>query len=256
MKNKLKKLLNPGIEIIKNNRLVVGIILISILSIYFFGIRPSQIRKECSTTVKYSNSYQYINPEYSEAMERQKQRMLVDYIQCRNDNLTSGDQIYINKKGNNPYTPTQEQYNTLPIDGLIRYIEFMSSINNEPSPSLYIYTLDGLEKLNQYTLGEMSPDLYHVYDGYIIDIPTYKDLKENRSKYPQCSFPSDFVEKKLRVGGGEYTTDATDTEYKSCLRKNGLEDDKKPTSKEIQKNKTLCYKWYGKECDNPNFNPE
>ena len=99
MKNKLKKLLNPGIEIIKNNRLVVGIILISILSIYFFGIRPSQIRKECSTTVKYSNSYQYINPEYSEAMERQKQRMLVDYIQCRNDNLTSGDQIYINKKG-------------------------------------------------------------------------------------------------------------------------------------------------------------
>ena len=80
--------------------------------------------------------------------------------------------------------------------------------------------------------------------------------KENSSKYPQCSFPSDFVEKKLRVGGGEYTTDATDTEYKSCLRKNGLEDDKKPTSKEIQKNKTLCYKWYGKECDNPNFNPE
>jgi hypothetical protein len=36
-------------EILKNNKIVVAIVLVSFLFIYFWNIRPSQIRKQCST---------------------------------------------------------------------------------------------------------------------------------------------------------------------------------------------------------------
>ena len=36
-------------EILKNNKIVVTIVLVSFLFIYFWNIRPSQIRKQCST---------------------------------------------------------------------------------------------------------------------------------------------------------------------------------------------------------------
>ena len=272
MKNKVQKLLKSGIEIIKNNKLITVIILISLLSIYFWGIRPYQIRKECSTTIKYNASYQYTNPEYNETAERQKQKMLVDYIECRNNNLANGDQIYVKMNGNNPYTPTQGQYNTLSVDELIQFTEAVKFFNHKKDTNGYKGSLDpnfdpkvycamfgacnDLEKLNQYALGKLSPLLYHTYNGYIIDNPTYDKLKANKDKYPKCIFPDDFVKKELSGGGGEYTTNATDTEYKTCLRKNGLKDDKKPTAEEVRKDKNLCYQWYGKECDDPNFNPE
>ena len=241
MKNKIQKLLKSGMEIIKNNKLITVIILISLLFIYFWVIRPYQVRKECSTVTKTSDSYQYINSEYNMTKERQKQKMLVDYIDCRNNNLAEGDQFYTKQEGNNPYSLTQEQYNTLPVDGLVRYIEFMRSINSSTATTggskdsltknfnpaianeIFSTEKDDLEKLDQYALGSASSAMFYVYNGYIIDIPTYDTLKENKDKYPQCIFPDDFTQKELWGGGEKYTTDASDTEYKSCLRNHGLD---------------------------------
>ena len=186
MRNRIKKIL-------KENKIIVVIILISIISIYFFSIRPSQIRKQCSTITKY-DSYQYINSEYNEKVEKQKQEKLGEYIQCRNSNLVEGDQITI-PLGNH-YVFTQTQYNTLPLDELNRLI-------NKLSPQLF------------------SIYLYE-YKGYFIDNPTYRDLKENKGKYPLCTFPEDFVTKNL-WSGGQYTTNTSDDEYKICLRKHGLD---------------------------------
>jgi len=231
--DKIKKALkeNKTIAII-----ICSVFILSFILLYFLSIRPSQIRKQCSETRKY-DSYQYTNPEYNETKEREKQKMLVDYIDCRNNNLAGGDQVYVKQQGNNPYTPTQEQYNTLPIDGLIRYIEFTRSINegNDSSkesltknfdPKIYCAMFgacDDLEKLNQYALGKLDPSFFHAYNGYIIDNPTYDELKQNSNKYPQCIFPADFVQKKLSGGSGEYKANASDTEYKSCLRNHGLD---------------------------------
>jgi hypothetical protein len=66
----------------------------------------------------------------------------------------------------------------------------------------------------------------------------------------QCS-----VVVKYSNWSGSYEADASEAEYQSCLRKNGLEVTK-PLSQEIRDNKAYCYKWYGKACDDPNFNPE
>lgn len=66
----------------------------------------------------------------------------------------------------------------------------------------------------------------------------------------QCS-----VVVKYSTWLGSYTVDASDEEYRSCLRKNGMEVTK-PLSQELKDNKAYCYKWYGKACDDPNFNPE
>lgn len=213
-------------QFIKSNKTVIVVILISFLPIYFFSIRPSQIKKQCSQTVAY-DSYQYTNPAYNETTEKQKQNMLVDYIQCRNNNLLEEDQVYINKDGHNPYPLTQEQYNNLSISELLNLIEkdkykdLKDKESAETSEKLFGGP-NGLEKLNQYALGKLSTSLYHTYNGYIMDIPTYEDLKENSKKYPQCNFPDDFVAKKLWGGNGKYYADASDAEYKSCLRKNGL----------------------------------
>jgi len=224
-------------KILKENKVLTVIIcsvfILSFILLYFLSIKPSQIRKQCSETTK-NDSYQYTNPKYNEVAERQKQKMLVDYIDCRNNNLAEGDQVYVKQEGNNPYTPTQEQYNTLPVDGLIRYIEFTRSIHEGNGVSItknlntdlswgMFGACDDLEKLNKYALGKLSPFVYYTYNGYIIDIPTYDELKQNSNKYPQCTFPADFVQKELSGGSGEYKADASDTEYKNCLRNNGLD---------------------------------
>ena len=39
-------------QIIINNKILVTIILVSVFSLYFFGVRPSQIKKECSMTMR------------------------------------------------------------------------------------------------------------------------------------------------------------------------------------------------------------
>ena len=186
MRNRIKKIL-------KENKIIVVIILISIISIYFFSIRPSQIRKQCSTITKY-DSYQYINSEYNEKVEKQKQEKLGEYIQCRNNFLIKGDQITIPL--GNRYTFTQTQYNTLPLDELNR-------LTNKFAPSLFsVY--------------------FYNYNGYFIDNPTYRDLKENKDKYPQCYFPDNFVKKEFS-GGSESSKDASNDEYKICLRKHGID---------------------------------
>lgn len=70
--------------------------------------------------------------------------------------------------------------------------------------------------------------------------------------------PSQIRQECSRVTSPYYgMRNATDSEYKSCLRKNGIADDKILTPQEVRKDKETCYRWYGKEkCDNPNFNPE
>lgn len=267
MKNKIRKLLKLGIEIIKNNKLITVIILISLLFIYFLGIRPYQIRKQCSTVTKFNSSYQYTNPAYNEVAEMQKQRMLADYIQCRNNNLAEGDQIYININGHNPNPFTQEQYNTLTISELSNILNdilypdifikgHFGNYNPKQDADFFGLTIRNLEQLNKLVLGKLPSSAFYAYNGYIIGNGTYNELKNNKDKYPQCSFPADFVEKELWGGGGKYTTNATDAEYNTCLRKNGLEDNKKPTPQEVRKDKALCYQWYGRACDDPNFNPE
>ena len=207
-KNKIK-------EVLKDKKVIIAIILSSLFLTYFFAVRPSQIRKQCSVTTKY-DSYQYTNPKYNEVAEREKQRKLVEYIQCRNDNLAEGDQKYINKEGLGYHELTQNDYSSL-----------------------------SLEELNQRILGGLSPRLFYVYDGYIIDIPTYENLKENKYKYSQCNFSDNFIEKELSKSS-QYTTTASDTEYKICLRKHGLDDgDKKLSQQEIRESINICKKWGG-----------
>lgn len=280
---KNNELLKPWEKTVKNNKIIITIIIISIFAIYFLEIRPSQIRKECSIITKQSDSYQSLNPEYSEAAERQKQKMLVDYIQCRNYNHAEGDEIYVNKEGYSPYPFTQEQYNNLSAATLFKFIDggniddtsdanekkflFLDRILHSytyPAPgdttrnvTYDFYGIhDSLEELDQVILGKLSPLDYHTYNGYIIDNIAYENLKENAYKYPLCSFPGDFIKKHLLSGGGEYTTNASDAEYKTCLSEHGLMGKKELSPKEIRKDKILCNKWYGKKCDDPNFNPE
>lgn len=70
MKNKIKKIwhkyrplfIKTG-EILKNNKIIVVIILISILPIYFFGIKPAQVRKKCSTHYFIANGRGYFSRE-------------------------------------------------------------------------------------------------------------------------------------------------------------------------------------------------
>lgn len=191
--DKIKKALkeNKTITII-----ICSVFLLSFILLYFLNIRPSQIRKQCSETKKY-DSYQYTNPEYNEVAERQKQEKLGEYIQCRNNNLTGGDKI-LEMGTIPPYPFTPAHYISMPLDNF-----------------------------NQFVLGELSPYLFKVYvynnNAYVIDNSTYDILKENKDKYPQCNFPDDFVQKKLSGGNGEYKANASDTEYKSCLRNHGLD---------------------------------
>lgn len=215
-------------NILQANKIIVAIILVSILPFYFFGIRPSLIRKQCSAVVKHNNSYSSVVPGYTETAERQKQEKLVAYIECRNKNLVSGDQIYLNKMGSSPYPFTQDQYNSLTVMQLNKLAyesqKTPDSIYKDSFEGSKIFVSYDLERLNNYTLGNLLPSLYHAYNGYIIDNPTYEKLKEGSIKYPQCDFPEDFTEKYTFSGGGEYVTDSSNEYYTSCLRKNGLSD--------------------------------
>jgi len=181
-------------EIKKHKKIAIAIILVLCFSVYYWGIRPAQIRKQCAVTTKY-DSYQYTNPDYNENVEKKKQIDLGEYIQCRNNNIVEGDQL-IAPVGN-PYPFTQAQYDTLP-----------------------------LEQFDKLVLGKLAPGFYQVYIynniAYVIDNPTYDDLGNNKSNYPQCNFPDKFIQKELWGGSGTYKVDATDQEYKVCLRKNGL----------------------------------
>jgi hypothetical protein len=84
-----------------------------------------------------------------------------------------------------------------------------------------------LDKFNQSVLGKLSSNLYKVYvynnNAYVIDNPTYNTLKENKNSYPQCIFPDDFAQQALSGGSGEYKANASDEEYKNCLRNNGFD---------------------------------
>jgi hypothetical protein len=189
-------------KILKENKvlsvIICSVFILSFIILYFLNIRPSQIRKQCSETTKY-DFYQYANTEYNEVAERQKQEKLGEYIQCRNNNLIGGDKIldmgYITSIPPYPFTPAH--YISMPLD-----------------------------EFNQLVLGKLSPYLFKVYvynnNAYVIDNSTYDTLKENKDKYPQCSFPDDFAQKELSGGSGEYKANASDTEYKNCLRNNGL----------------------------------
>ncbi len=191
-------MINKIKNILKENKIIIIILFVFVLSIYFLGIRPEQIRKECSMVVK-DGTYQSVKQEYSEVVEKQKQEKLGEYIQCRNKNLASSDSVFdMNYITNFPRREfTQNQYNSM-----------------------------SLSDFNQMILGHLSPSLYVVYvyneGAYIMDNPTYRNLEENKNKYPQCNFPQNFTDKNIS-GGGPYTTNATDAEYKSCLRQNGIE---------------------------------
>jgi len=186
-------------QIIKENAIVTIIIcsvfLLSFILLYFLNIRPSQIKKQCSETRKY-DSYQYTNPKYNEVVEKQAREKLGEYINCRNNNITGGDQLITPL--NNSYSFTQDQYESL-----------------------------SLEELSKLTLNKLDPRFYVFYlynqNGYYIDNPIYENLKENKYEYSQCNFPNDFVEEEVWGGNGEYKANASDTEYKSCLRNHGLD---------------------------------
>ena len=200
MKNKIKKIwfkYRPFFvktrEMLKNNKIVVVIIFISILSIYFFGIKPSQIRKKCAIVERWTNTTTYFNPRYNENAEKQKRKELGEYLQCRKSHLVEGDEDI---RESNGYTFTQTQYETSP-----------------------------LEELERLILKGLSSDLFRTYlygyRGYFIDLPTYMDLEKN--KKTQCDFPQPYIEKEIMESGYRYFDNASDKEYKICLRKHGLD---------------------------------
>lgn len=202
MKNKIKKiwykyrpLFIKTIEMLKNNKIVFVIIFISILSIYFFGIRPSQIRKKCAIVEKWTSTTTRFNPGYNENTEKQKRKKLGEYLQCRENHFAEGDEDIKQSEG---YVFTQAQYETL-----------------------------SLKELERLILKGLSSDLFITYlydnDGYFIDLPTFMNLKENKDKYPQCDFPQPYIEKETTEGGYRYLDNASDKEYKTCLRKHGLD---------------------------------
>ncbi len=268
MKNKIQKIwdnYHPFFikikKIVKANKILTVFILFVIFSIYFWGISPAQIREQCSTTIKHNDSYLVNNPKYNIESERQKQRDLLAYVDCRNSNLASGDEYYKKMEGRSPYPFTQNQYNTLSIVELNRLAYEAAYINSSSKlitsfSDFSKYVVPDLDGLNRYILGDIPGNMYYVYNGYLIEHSTYEELKNNKNGYPMCNFPADFEKKELWAGGGEYKTNATDVEYKTCLRKNGITDDKILTPQEIRENKQLCYKWYGKQCDDPNFSPK
>lgn len=181
-------------EIIKKNKIIILIILISILPIYFFGIKPTQIRKKCAMVEKWTSTTIRFNPGYNENTEKQKRKKLGEYLQCRKSHLAEGDDDI---KQSKVYTFTQTQYETSPLEELERLI------------------LKGLssDDFRTYLYG---------YNGYFIDLPTYMDLEKNKNKYPQCDFPQPYTEKEIMEGGYRYLDNASDKEYKTCLRKHGL----------------------------------
>jgi len=169
-------------EVMKYKKSALAIILVLCFSVYYWGIRPSQIRKQCSTITK-DDSYQYTNPNYNETTERQKQKELLDYIQCRNDNLAKGDQIYENIKGHSPYPFTQIQYNTLSVQELSRLayatkypIKANSAFNISYENSQMFMSHD-LEELNNYVTGGFAHIVY-AYNGFMISVSAFNELKE------------------------------------------------------------------------------
>ena len=137
---------------LKNNKIIVVIILISILPIYFFGIKPAQVRKKCAIVERWTNTTTYFNPRYNENAEKQKRKELGEYLQCRKSHLVEGDEDI---RESNGYTFTQTQYETSP-----------------------------LEELERLILKGLSSDLFRTYlygyRGYFIDLPTYMDLEKNK----------------------------------------------------------------------------
>lgn len=262
MKNKILQSIDRNysklIPIIKNNKILIIVVLISLIYLYFFNIKPVQIRKECSVVTKHHSITYYKNPEYNEVAERQKQKMLVDYIDCRNKNLAKGDQFYVKDKIDVPYLITQEQYNTLSIRELLEIARLDNSYWKQSDTAIKLFGLKqpGLKELDRYVLGKRSSSMFYAYNGYIIDCSTFENLKKDIDKYPQCNFPDDFEKKEWFKGGGSYLANATEEEYEICLRQHGLSD-VKLAPEEIRKDKEFCYRWYGKsDCDDPNFNPK
>lgn len=89
-----------------------------------------------------------------------------------------------------------------------------------------IYETSPLEELERLILKGLSSGLFITYlydnDGYFIDLPTFMDIEKNKDKYPQCYFPQPYIEKETMEGGYRYLDNASDKEYKTCLRKHGL----------------------------------
>lgn len=223
--------------------IIFSALIITVLVLFFTVIKPNKIKKQCSIK---TDSSSYINPEYNENKERLKQKMLLEYIDCRNNNLVDEDQFYMKIEGSSPYKFTQEQYNNSSIDELYNvYLNYkhngdLQKIEGEKQLSkVFGYKFD-LEKLNQLTLGKTSPLFYLAYNGFIIDIPTFQELKKSKDKYQMCNFPDDFIEYKLT----SYSTrKATDKEYKECLVSNGL------MNKEDLKNTFYGYECQTSDCE-------
>lgn len=175
---------------------IIAIFFISctlLLVFYWYSYRPMAIKKQCAS-VQYVDSWDHFNLYYNEIAEKQKRKKLGEYIQCRNNSILEGDSVL---PLNYSFTFTRDQYDTLSLDNITRRV-----LGTRPDMLYAVYLYD--------------------YSGGFITNDWYADLKENKNKYPQCDFPEDFISKKT-YGSDKRTRDASDQEYKSCLRKNGVD---------------------------------
>lgn len=178
------------------NKIIAGcIISVTLLLVfYWYSYRPMVIKKECSV-LAYYDSWEYRNLEYNEVIEKQKRQQLGEYIQCRNNNLVDGNRLDVSMESTHSFT--QAQYEALPLTQLS-----MRILMARPRMLYTVY-------FNGYTGGSIT-------NGW------YAKLKDSKDKYPQCNFPTDFISEKIH--GSEWRTrDASEQEYKTCLRKNGID---------------------------------